>query len=403
MRVCDNTKTLTPHELLVRLVAFDSTSDRPNRPIADYVSDVLAADGCCVWRQEADGGAKVNVLAWREPRAPGVTALQPGLCDGLLLAGHLDTVPATKSDWNSDPFVAVERGGKLFGRGTADMKGFVALAVHALATADEDELRAPVALLLTFDEELGGLGAQHFVQHWRNATPLPRNCIIGEPTDLSVVRMHKGHLKLRFTVRGKAAHSGLPHLGVNAIERGAAIVGALGALAEILTADRTEASRYFPDCPHPALNIGLIRGGSAVNIVPDECVIDIGVRLLPGQQTQPMLDRIERWLNYLPIDIRGAAEMTIINDNPPLFCDEGARVNIELTRLLGQTATCGVSFASDGGVLARLGLDCVLFGPGNMEHAHRANEFIEIEQFEVAGRWLDRIITRFCRETHDAD
>lgn len=383
---------LSDRDLLARLIAFDSTSIHSNAPIADFLADYLESGGCRVLRlpgrlhEMPNGPEKVNLLAWRGPATDG----------GLLLSGHLDVVPATEGGWESDPFALVEREERLFGRGTTDMKGFVALAANRLRAAREDDLVAPLALLLTADEELGSLGAQRFVQDWDNAAPLPRSALIGEPTSLRIVRMHKGHLKLRLTIVGKAAHSGLPQQGENAIEHAGVVITELTALATTWQSLRTEVSDHFPECPHPVLNLGVIQGGSAVNIVPDRVTLDIGLRLLPGQNSETAITEVKALIEALPADVAAAVAVEMINDSPPMLCPKSAPINIELARLLRQCATCGVSFASDAGTLQKVGVQSVLFGPGTMDDAHQANESLAIAQFVAAGEWLEQIIPRFC-------
>ncbi|MGE0480147.1 MAG: M20 family metallopeptidase [Phycisphaerae bacterium] len=433
---------LSERELLARLVAFDSTSRLSNAPLADFIADYAGAAGAHVWRSATADGRKVNLVLRRGPRRDDATrgvqdvagasdargasestgagltepprlALQRGLDTrsaaaivaagpGLVLSGHLDTVPADESDWSSDPFTLTERDGRLFGRGTVDMKGFVALALDRFTALRDGDLRHPLVLILTHDEELGGLGAQRLVETWDEAFPLPRAAIIGEPTRLQLVRMHKGHLKLRIDVRGRPAHSGLPHLGENAIERATLVLAALSRLAAEWRDVRVETSVHFPECPFPVLNLARVEGGGALNVVPASCRIELGIRLLPGQSSQEAIGCVEQTLRVLPSDVHTATTLTLINDNPPLLCDPRAPVNIELSRMLRQCATVGVSFASDGGWLQQLGLDAVLCGPGDIAQAHQANESITLQQLHEGRRLLEQIIRRFCCENDDA-
>ncbi|MBL8878453.1 MAG: acetylornithine deacetylase [Phycisphaerales bacterium] len=383
-----NSVRLTDMELLARLIAFDTTSARPNRPLADFICDYLSCGAARIERFD-DAAGKTNLIVRIGPQCEG----------GLVLCGHMDTVPADEPDWSSGPFEMVERGGRLFGRGTCDMKGFVALAMNSMAAAAGGEaLRRPLALLLTHDEEVGGLGAQRLVRECAGVATLPRSVIIGEPTRLAVVRMHKGHLKLRITIRGRPAHSGLPHLGINAIERIIDVLQGLRATAAAWR-DRCPAnSEYFPECSFSVLNIGMLRAGSAVNIVPEQAVVDIGIRLLPGQRSSDAIAEITAMVLALPAEIREAATLEIVNDNPPLLCDEQAEINRKLCEMLGQRDSRGVSFASDAGILSAAGLQCVLWGPGDMQQAHRANEYLEVEQLQIARRRLDEFVNRFCRE-----
>ncbi|TWT44782.1 Acetylornithine deacetylase [Phycisphaerae bacterium RAS1] len=395
---------MTDRELLERLVSFDTTSDRPSVAAMDFLAGYLESAGCRVWRQTYESGRKVNLLAgrgsgrWAIANRDLQDAPSVSLCEGLVLSGHIDVVPATEPDWGSNPFQLVERDERFFGRGSADMKGFVALAANRLARTREEEAKRPLRLLVTSDEETGAIGARHFAENWDGHEPLPRSVIIGEPTQLALVRMHKGHMKLRITVTGRAAHSGRPHLGVSAIEHAGVVIAALTALNARMRALRTETSEHFSDCPHPVLNIGTIAGGSAVNIVPERCELNLGVRLLPGQPSELALDLIRESLGKLPEATRERVTLEMLNDNPPMLCDKLATVNIELARMLRQCATGAAPYATDGGWLQKLGLECALLGPGNIEDAHRANESISISQFEAGARRLEEIVRRFCGE-----
>jgi acetylornithine deacetylase len=378
---------LDDRELFARLIAFDSVSRNSNVPIADFVADYLEQAGCRVWRQTYDDGRKVNLLIRRGPERAG----------GLLLSGHLDVVPADEPGWESDPFELVERGGRLYGRGTADMKGFVALATNRLAALRDDELERPLALLLTADEETGTLGAKVFAEAWRSEFPLPDQAVVGEPTGLRVVRMHKGYLWARVTVAGRAAHSAYPKLGDNAIERAGDVLSILRALARELSAERNETSEFFPECPSPSLNVGVIAGGTAVNVIPEGCTIEFSFRVLPGQQSDDFARRVEARLATLPEDVRAAVRFEVISDSPPMLCDARAPVYTLVAELLGQRNTFGVSYATDAGSLQKLGIQCILFGPGRIEEAHQANEYVELDQWRAGRQWLGRIVARCCQ------
>jgi acetylornithine deacetylase len=198
------------------------------------------------------------------------------------------------------------------------------------------------------------------------------------------------------TAVGKAAHSAYPQLGVNAIELAGKALTRLTDLATELRGQRSDASQYFPDCPHPVLNVGLIAGGSAVNVVPEKCELQFGVRLLPGQRSTEIRERIDRAIASVPVDPQGMLRWDVVNDSPPMLCDERAPLHRELCELVGQRQSASVSYASDAGWLSTLGLECVLFGPGSIEDAHRANEAIDVAQWREGGLVLDAIIGRLC-------
>src|SRR5687767_3425226 len=363
-------------ELLQRLVAIDSTSALSNLPIADELASYVENAAESIESLRAPDEEKANLLVRFGPEGDG----------GLILSGHMDAVPAVEPDWESDPFTLTEREDRYVGRGAADMKGFLAVATNAALAAES--LRAPLYLLFTYDEEVGTLGARHFAQTWDRARPLPRHCIIGEPTSFRPVRAHKGHLKLRITTTGKSAHSGYPHLGENAIEKARPVLDALSNLRGELEADRTRHAELFADAPYVPLNIATIHGGTAVNIVPDSCAIEVGIRLLPGMTGEAMIERVRK--------VIGNAALEILSESPPMLLDATSDIYQAVLPYATRGRPESVSFASDAGWLQSLGIECLLFGPGAIEVAHRPNEFTPKEEFHRAGGILRELIARFC-------
>jgi acetylornithine deacetylase len=305
----------------------------------------------------------------------------------------MDVVPAEEPDWESDPFSMTDRGDRYVGRGTADMKGFLALAVNRLAAIDLARLSHPLVLLFTYDEEAGTLGARRFTEEFAHPELLPRNVVIGEPTELRVVSAHKGMLRLGLTFRGRAAHSGYPHLGQTAIEPAARAIIALASLREALESEPQPHADLFPSVPFAALNVGTVAGGSAANVIPDRCDIQVGIRLLPGMSAHDMVERVRA-------SVRDAAgdqfSMEILSESPAMVLDPSAPIYRLLSEELAQPENASVMFATDAGWLQRAGFDCVLFGPGSIEVAHKANEHLPVNQFRRAGEILDRLIRRSC-------
>jgi acetylornithine deacetylase len=331
-------------------------------------------------------GAKANLIIRAGPER------EDG--EGLTLSGHMDVVPADEPEWRSAPFTLTRAGETYVGRGAADMKGFLALAINRLARLDPGRLRRPLALLLTYDEEIGTLGARRFAEHSDEAPALPGDVIIGEPTSLRVVRLHKGMIRLQLAFRGRAAHSGYPHLGRNAIEPAARAIGALANLRVEMEAERPPHGEHFPEVPYAALNVGLVSGGSAVNVIPDRCTVQVGIRLLPEMNAEKMTERVRATVaEALPGQ---GFELTSLAESPAMMLDERAALHRELCGMIGQHGTESVAFATDAGWLQTVGLRCAVFGPGSIEVAHRPNEFLPIGEFERAGVLLDEIIRRRC-------
>jgi len=383
---------LDDQHLLGRLIAFPSVSDRGTKDIADFAAAYLQRDGATIEVLPDESGGQVNVVA----TLGGEHASDDR--SGLVLSGHLDVVPADEPQWTGDPFTLREIDGTLVGRGACDMKGSVALFMNLFRRVDAHELRAPLMVVLTWGEELGSVGALQLAERWKDERrALPKACVIGEPTSLRVVRMHKGHLKMRLTVSGKAAHSGSPHLGVNAIEAAQPVLTALRELGQKLEQQRPTNSEHFDAVPFVALNIARIRGGDALNVVPEQCIIEIGIRPLPGMDSGDLIEQVRRCADALHDD-RARIEVDVINDNPPMLTDADAPVYQQMRDLTQQDRTIGVSYASDGGAFNRkLDMDCVLFGPGTIEVAHRPDEFVPIDEMMRARNVLRELVQRMCR------
>jgi len=378
-------------ELLDRLVAFDSTSRNSNLPIADFICDYLDGPGVRVERVLSADESKTNLCITIGPPLDGDGgATRPG----LVLSGHMDVVPAEEKEWRSDPFALREEDGRLVGRGACDMKGFLAVAMNAAARQTAASLAHPLVLLFTYDEELGTLGAHRFVEMWPDDASLPSAAIIGEPTSLRVVRMHKGHTKLRLTLLGETAHSGYPHLGVNTIEAAGRAIAVLTQLRETLESERPDHADDFPEVPYVAFNIATIEGGRAVNVVPDRCVIQIGYRVLPGTEGAVIAERTREVLAAaLASD---EYELQVEGESPPMLVPDGAPVLGVLSEEIGQADSHSVSYATDAGWLQNLGLECVIWGPGDIAVAHKPNEWVPIEELHRCATILDRVIGRFC-------
>ena len=372
-------------DVLAELIAINSVSSEPVVGMVDAICNRLDRPGMVLDRLPAGEPGKFNLLARIGPEIEGR--------DGLVLSGHMDVVPPGNG-WSSDPFTLTARGDHLAGRGAADMKGFLALAVSRVAALDPARLRAPVVLLLTCDEETGTRGARHLVSTWDAARTLPAATIIGEPTSLGVVSAHKGHLRLRCTFTGVPAHSGLPHLGRNAIEPAGRAIVALAELRETLEDERPPASARFPEVPFVVLNIATVGGGTAFNVVPGQCVLDLGIRTLPGSDPAALVERVR---DCIAASV-GQAPFTVavMGETPAMMTPSDTPIHQWLARRRGQAEARSVSFASDGGWLARLGLDCVLWGPGSIDVAHKPDEFLPVEEFVEAGQVLDQAILHFA-------
>jgi acetylornithine deacetylase len=380
---------LSDAELLARLVGFDSTSRNSNLPIADFLCDYLDRPGVRIARNPSADGGKTNVIAWLGPEPAGDRR-------GLVLSGHMDVVPAEEEGWRHDPFSLADEGERWVGRGACDMKGFLALAANLASESITERWRSPLALVFTYDEEVGTLGAKRLIESFPAAESLPRSAIIGEPTSLRVARAHKGHAKLRVTLHGVSAHSGYPHLGANAIEPAGRVIVALAHLRRELEAELPLQRDLFPEVPYVPLNVGTVHGGSAINVVPDRCAVEVGFRPLPGIPSEELVERVSRAAREAAAPFEPAIEL--LSDSPPMLLDEASPIHRHLCGLVGQRTGSSVSFATDAGWFQRLGLDCAIFGPGSIAVAHKPNEFLPKDEFAAARGLLERTIDRFCLE-----
>lgn len=376
--------TTRDFELLARLMAIDTTSGGACNPALDVVGDVLASGGCQVHRLPGAGAGRDNLIAIAGPA---------GKSGGLSMSGHIDTVPVGDG-WSSDPFTLTARDERWYGRGSCDMTGFVAMATNLLCEADS--LERPLALILTSDEELGSIGAGRLVEQAAALPPLPQACVVGEPTSLRVVRLHKGHLKFTITLKGATGHTGTPLSGVNAIEGIRLVLAAIDEARIRLAGMRSEESRAFSRVPSPVLAPVRVRAGTAWNVIPDEASLDCGLRVLPDQDAAYILDEIRAAVDAALADWPLAWSLDVYNNNPPMCTPRGSEIEVACRALVAQEQDIGVSYCSDGGHLGRLGLECVLFGPGDIAVAHRPDEYVPVADMKMARQLMTRLIKARC-------
>lgn len=370
--------------LLERLVAYDSVSHKPLDGLAGWIADRLDGLGFRVeLHHDAQHPGKCNVIASKGPQGT----------DGLVISGHMDVVPTEGQPWSSDPFVATERDGRLYGRGTADMKGFIASTLAALDRLAQRPLQRELLLLWTHDEEVGCLGSARLAHDLpRRGAPLPSQCLIGEPTDFQVLRMHPGHVAVEVEVGGAAAHSSRPDLGLNAIEGAAAVVRICQELALELQAEPHDIPEM--DRPFVPLNVATIHGGSAINIVPDRCVVQLGYRPLPGMSAHDVFHRLERKLHEARLPHRLATR--VLRVTPSMLTPADAPLAADLLAHASTPRIGSASFATDGGNLEAIGLQTMVFGPGSITVAHQADEYVEIAALARAVDVLETVIAKRC-------
>lgn len=374
--------------ILTELVAIDSTSSRSNVEIVNLVSHKVEALGLSarLYPYTDERGVEKVQLVAVSPKS-----FEEGGEVELALVGHTDTVPFDPA-W-AEALTLTQREGKLYGRGACDTKGFIAAALAALAEMKLERLARPVALVLTADEEVGCLGAKRLAE----ANPFrARAAVVGEPTSLRPMRAGKGYCLAEVSVRGREGHSAYPHLGASAIMRAARLINRIEAVSEELK----ELAHEAFDPPHTTLNVGLIRGGTAKNIIAGECRFTLEWRPVPGQEPGLVAELVRREVERLrEQDQDFDCEVSVTRLDGGAETHEAAPLVKALEELTGQTAGT-VSFGTEAPQMAELGADSVVFGPGDIRVAHRTGEFVPAAELHECARILHRTIERFCGPEH---
>lgn len=378
---------------LDRLVAIDTTSRHSNLPLVDVVAEHARSLGLDPLVFPTPEGTKANLLV-TVPAADGSTR------GGVMLAGHTDCVPVDGQRWASDPFTVTERDGRLYGRGTADMKGFDAVAVAALARLVTVDLTEPIHVGLTYDEEVGCLGAQPFVESLAAVGRTPRLALVGEPTSMRMIRGHKSINVVEVAVRGVAAHSSLTDAGVNAIEYA----------AEVIRSWRERSDRWRTEGPFDAAypipyttgSVNLVSGGIAVNTVPESCVVTLEFRAIGATDDAAEIAALRAVCADVAARMRAedaaaSVSVEVRSSTPGLDAPEDAPV-LALGRALGLAASDKkVTYGTEAGVFARAGISTVVCGPGDIAQGHRADEFVEESQLAACEAFVDRLARRLTR------
>lgn len=376
---------ITSRTLLERLVAFDTTSRESNLALIDFVWHYLTDLGVNCELIHNAGCSKANLYARLGPAGSG----------GILLSGHSDVVPVDGQNWSVPPFALSERDGKLYGRGTADMKGFIACMLAAVPHFLAQPLAQPLHLAISYDEEVGCLGVRTLLDVLASRPEKPDLCLIGEPTELQPVLGHKGKLAVRCEVQGAACHSAYAPQGVNAIQYAAKLIHRLTAIGEVFAAPERQDTRFDP--PFTTVQTGLIQGGRALNIVPAECIFDFEVRTLPQDDAQQVAEELERYAQreLLP-QMRAVNSDTEIrfyplSSYPGLYTAAQSAAAQLLAHLTGSEAFSTVAFGTEGGLFHQAGIPSVICGPGSMAQGHKPDEFITIEQLDACDAMLRRL------------
>jgi acetylornithine deacetylase len=378
---------LSPRQILDRLVAFPTVSRDTNLPLIDWVEDYLQGHGVAAHRVWNEDRTKASLYA----------QIGPGVEGGVVLSGHTDVVPVDGQLWSSDPWTVTERDGRLYGRGTCDMKGFVALALAAVPLARAAALKRPLQLALSYDEELGCTGAPAMIAEMARMLPRAAAVIVGEPSRFSVVTGHKGGTGFKVHVKGFEVHSSLIHTGVSAIMAAAPLIDFANRVNAANAAKPPATLAQMFDPPWTTLHVGMIQGGTAHNITAADCRFSCEIRVVPGED-------IEDWVTALEGQVAQAVavmqairpETGIVMERffsvPPLRPETDGAAEALARRLTGDNATHVVSYGTEAGQFQAEGYSAVVCGPGDIAQAHQPDEYLELSEFDAGWAFMQRLV-----------
>jgi acetylornithine deacetylase len=371
--------------MIERLVAFDTTSHLSNLALIDDVKAYLAGHGIDSRLTFNDEKTKANLFATIGPKDKG----------GIVLSGHTDVVPVTGQPWSSDPFKVRRADGRLYGRGTSDMKSFIAVALALVPELMKRRLKTPIHFAFSYDEEVGCHGARPLIQDIVANLPLPRAVIVGEPTMMKLINQHKGAGSWRITIHGKEGHSSGPQLGVNANFIAVRLISEILRIQDELIRGADPKSEFTP--PYPTFNVGMLHGGTAGNIIPNHCEFALELRVLPGQTSGPIIERIERYArDTLEPEMRKVSSKAHIHihkngEIPPLAPTLASPAEELIKMLTGLNQAGAVAYGTEAGLFHEGGMPTVVFGPGDIAQAHQADEFIDVAQVEACEAFMKKL------------
>ena len=369
--------------LLSKLISFKTISMTSNRDLMYFIKDYLSKSNIKCELLEGSKG-QFNLYSRIGPNQDG----------GILLSGHTDVVPTEGQSWNSNPFKLISKKNRFYGRGTCDMKSFIAVTLDLVSKINVSNLKKPIHLIFSYDEEIGCVGIQKIIPFIKKLRPKPKYCIVGEPTGMKVVNEHKGKKNFLAQFNGVDAHSSLINNGVNSINFCSDFVEFLKNLQKSISIS-SKNNKYNP--PYSTINVGLIKGGIALNIIPKYCEIEFEIRDTPEINIEKTLKQIRSFLGSLEkkmkkINNKCSITLKNTNDFPPLKTNEKKKIIQMALQKLKSNSINSVSFGTEAGVFDKLGLETIVCGPGNIEQAHKPNEYIEESQIIKCQSFLRNII-----------
>jgi len=374
-------------DILSRLIQFDTTSRLPNKSLIEYIAQLLEEHGVASTLIPNADGTKANMYC----------TIGPENTPGIMLSGHTDVVPVDGQDWTRPPFELTESDGRLYGRGTADMKGFVACAITAAINASKSNLTTPLHLGFSYDEEIGCVGVQSLLEMLHNAPIKPAMCIVGEPTNLAVATRHKGKMSIIARCIGREAHSALAPNALNAIHLACDLVNVLRDKQQAIQ-ENTDLTGIDPsEVPYTTVHVGRIVADQALNIVPNLCTVNFEIRHTSQDNPQELLSEIQQAANAIVENARvkapeAAIEFDVWNAYPGLDTPEDSAVVEFVKNLVGASSTTYVAFGTEGGLFSgRVGIPTVVCGPGSMNQGHKPDEFVELDQINQCEHMLRKL------------
>jgi len=373
---------------LEKLIAFPSVSRDSNLDLIAYVRDFLNGFGIASTLVHNEDGRKANLWA----------TIGPADMPGVVLSGHTDVVPVEGQAWSSDPFRLTMRDGNYYGRGTADMKGFIACCLTAAQKAAQRPLQTPIHLAFSYDEEIGCVGVRRLLDLLKDAPVKPRLCIVGEPTLMQAVTAHKGKLGFRVTAHGLEAHSSLAPIGVNAIYMAADLIAAIRAIQQDIAANGISDGDY--EVAYTTLHVGKMQGGEVMNIVPNRCTFDFEIRYLPEEDEHAIVTRIKAAAEKIAAGYRGVFEKARfefmdLQSYPAMNTPVDSEAVKFVHALTGGNSTGKITFGTEGGLFQKvLGTPAVVCGPGNIAVAHKPDEHVSEAQLAQCDRMLERLVEK---------
>ena len=380
---------MTSEQILAKLISFDTTSRNSNIPLIAWIEDYLDQFSVPHMRVDYETGSKTNLFA----------TIGPDIAGGIVLSGHTDVVPVDGQDWTSDPFTMIERDKHLFGRGTADMKAFIAVVLALVPEFLKLNLRIPLHLAFSCDEEVGCKGVRPLVDYLKHSDKKPSAAIIGEPTSMQVVNGHKSAVRFSTEVTGFEGHSAHTDQGVNAIMVAGEIIHEINSIRRDLIEMGDPSGRYDP--PYSTVHIGIISGGTANNIIPKTCSFNWETRLLPGFDEDYAPDRVNAVAQKLEPAMKAIAPTAGIvvakaNSVPGLAAEKDSAAEQLALHCSHTNSTHTVSYCTEAGLFQQAGIPAVVCGPGSIEQAHKPDEFIAVSEIRKCEVFLRRLAEKCC-------